>query len=91
MSAPCVPILLLCGPLSPGPNVPRAGPDGPDRPGRPHPVAPSPPSPWGLYGVFESYAIGLALLGATAATALVFSGTGVRRAVSRHALATQSR
>ncbi|WP_075660740.1 MFS transporter [Streptomyces acidiscabies] len=36
-----------------------------------------------LYGAYGSYAVGLLLLGAVAAGALMFTGTGVRYAVSR--------
>lgn len=38
-----------------------------------------------LYGTYGSYVVGLALLGMVAAAALAFTGTGVRRAVSRRA------
>jgi NNP family nitrate/nitrite transporter-like MFS transporter len=38
-----------------------------------------------LYGAYGSYALGLLLLGLVAAAALVFTGTGVRTAVTRRA------
>ncbi|MFI0964825.1 MFS transporter [Streptomyces sp. NPDC021080] len=41
-----------------------------------------------LYGTYGDYGAGLALLGLVAAAALAFTGTGVRRAVSRRTPAT---
>ncbi|MDH6553635.1 NNP family nitrate/nitrite transporter-like MFS transporter [Streptomyces sp. SAI-117] len=43
-----------------------------------------------VYGAYDSYALGLVLLAAVAAAALVFTGTGVRRALARHAPAAQA-
>ncbi|MGV9452484.1 MFS transporter [Streptomyces sp. NPDC003635] len=42
-----------------------------------------------LYGAYGSYALGLLLLAAVAASALVFTGTGVRRAAIRRVPAAQ--
>lgn len=44
-----------------------------------------------LHGAYGSYALGLLLLAAVAASALVFTGTGVRRAAIRGVPATQLR
>ncbi|MET8560833.1 MFS transporter [Streptomyces flaveolus] len=43
-----------------------------------------------LYGAYGSYALGLVLLAAVAATALVFTGTGVRHALSRRVPTVQA-
>ncbi|MFE1311900.1 MFS transporter [Streptomyces sp. NPDC058755] len=43
-----------------------------------------------LYGAYGSYAVGLVLLAAVAATALVFTGTGVRHALTRRVAAVQA-
>jgi NNP family nitrate/nitrite transporter-like MFS transporter len=43
-----------------------------------------------LYGAYGSYALGLALLAAVAATALVFTGTGVRHALTRRVPTAQT-
>ncbi|MGW2741745.1 nitrate/nitrite transporter [Streptomyces sp. NPDC001450] len=43
-----------------------------------------------LYGAYGSYALGLVLLAAVAATALVFTGTGVRHALTRRVPTVQA-
>ncbi|MFF8910672.1 MFS transporter [Streptomyces olivaceoviridis] len=43
-----------------------------------------------LYGAYGSYALGLVLLAAVAATALVFTGTGVRHALGRRVPTAQA-
>ncbi|MEU5609174.1 NarK/NasA family nitrate transporter [Streptomyces sparsogenes] len=44
-----------------------------------------------LYGAYGSYALGLVLLAAVAAAALVYTGTGVRHALTRRVLPVQAR